>query len=211
MQSAAARSCSARAGSSWFRVAWRWCRVGVNLEEEPVGSSVATAVMASVFGELALAAAAVGGGSRELQGMGDVEDAGDPVAVEEVEGAHVDHQVVVAEARSALGDENAIVAHGAHLVADSPHVVGGHELALLDIDGAPGAGRRLDQIGLAAKEGGDLQDVADRRRMLALPGLVDVGEQRQAGFVAGGAQGGEAALEPRAARRAGDAAVGLVE
>ena len=54
--------------------------------------------------------------ARQLQGMGDVEDHLDAVALHHGEGAHVDDQVVVAEAGAALGDADPLVAGRARLV-----------------------------------------------------------------------------------------------
>ena len=44
------------------------------------------------------------------------------------------------------------------------HVPGGDELALLDVDGAAGFAGGDEQVGLAAEEGGDLEDVDRPRR-----------------------------------------------
>jgi hypothetical protein len=64
------------------------------------------------------------------------------------------------------------------------HVGRRQELALLDVDDAAGARRRLDEIGLARQEGRDLQDVGDLGDRADLGGLVDVGEDRHAGGLA---------------------------
>jgi hypothetical protein len=51
--------------------------------------------------------------------------------------AHVDDEVVIAEAEPALGDDHARVAGGRHFRDGVPHVLGREELSLLDIDDAP--------------------------------------------------------------------------
>ena len=57
---------------------------------------------------------------------------------------------------------------------------GRQELTLLDVDGAPGLGRRDEQVGLAAQEGGNLQHVGDLGGGRGLRRLVDVGEHGHA-------------------------------
>ena len=76
-----------------------------------------------------------------------------------------------------------VVAGGARLLDHAAHVVGGHELPLLDVDRPAGLGRGHHEVGLAAEEGGDLEHVADLGGRLALRRLVDVGEHRQAGLL----------------------------
>ncbi len=147
----------------------------------------------------------------QLQRVRDVEDHRDAELVQDRERAHVDDQVVVAEGDAALGDEDAVVAHGCRLFDRVPRVLGGEELPLLDVDGAAGARRRQQQVGLAAEEGGDLQHVADLGRGGALRRLVDVGEQRQPGLLAHAPQHAQPLFEPRPAVALDRAAVGLVE
>src|SRR5271157_5275770 len=90
--------------------------------------------------------------------MGAVEDDGGEAA-HDGERAEVDDEVVVAEARAALGEEDALVAGGADLFDRVRHVPGRDELAFLDVDGAAGAAGGDEQVSLAAEEGRDLQDV----------------------------------------------------
>ena len=94
--------------------------------------------------------------------------------------AHVDDEIVIAEGRAALGDEVILAAAGAELGRDVVHVVRREELALLDVDRASALRRGEEQIGLAAKEGGDLQDVDDLGGGLDLRDVVDVGQDRTA-------------------------------
>ena len=65
-----------------------------------------------------------------------------------------------------------------------PHVPRRQELALLDVDGAPGQRRGDEQVGLAAKESRDLQHIDDFGGEIALTGLVHVGQRRQAEAIA---------------------------
>ena len=78
--------------------------------------------------------------------------------------AHVYDEIVVAEGGAALGEGDALVAGVADLLDGVTHVRRGDELAFFDVDGAAGVGGGDEEIGLAAEEGGDLEqevDVAD--------------------------------------------------
>ena len=94
--------------------------------------------------------------------------------------AHVDDQVVVAEAEAALGDEHLRVARFDDLGNRVLHVGGREKLPLLQIDRPPGLRRGHDEVGLPRKERGNLQHVGDLRDRRRLIGLVDVGEDRHA-------------------------------
>jgi hypothetical protein len=67
-----------------------------------------------------------------------------------------------------------------------------HPLSLLHIHGASGRSGGKKQIGLAAKEGRDLQDVGDVACRLALLGQVHVSENGQARGSANAIERGEA-------------------
>src|SRR5438045_9414942 len=71
----------------------------------------------------------------------------------------VHHQRVVAEAGAALSEKHALVAGGADLFYRVRHVPGSDELPLLDVDGTAGLAGCYQQIGLAAKERGNLEHV----------------------------------------------------
>ena len=159
--------------------------------------------------ELRLAAADTVGRGGLLHGVRAVKDDRGQRA-HDGERAEIDDQIVVAEAGAALGEKDAPVAGGANFFDGVGHVPGGDELALLNIDGAPGFSGGDEQVGLAAEEGGDLEDVDGFGGDFAVGGLVDVGEDGKAGFA------GEAAEDARALEKAGAAkafdagAVGLV-
>lgn len=72
------------------------------------------------------------------------------------------------------------------------HVSGGDELAFFDIDRAVvdlgGLGGGDEEIGLAAEEGGDLEDVDSLGGYAAVLGGVDVGEDGEAGGFGDGAE-----------------------
>ena len=86
---------------------------------------------------------------------------GTPLRAHHRERAHVDDEVVIAEAGAALGDDDARVARVDHLRDRVLHVVGREKLSLLDVDDAAGLRGGDEQIGLAAEERGNLQDVGD--------------------------------------------------
>ena len=124
--------------------------------------------------ELRLPAADAVGCRRLLHGMRCVKhDRGE--APHDRKGAIVDHQSVVTEAGAALGKEDALIAGGADLFHGVGHVPWGNELTLLDVDGATGFAGGHEEIGLAAKEGGNLQDVDGLGSNLTLGGFMDVG------------------------------------
>ncbi len=82
------------------------------------------------------------------------------------------------------------------------HDVGrGHHLALLDVQRQAGAGGGQQQVGLAAEEGGDLDDGEDLGGLGGLPGLVDVGEDGDAEVGLDAGQDGQPLFQPGAARR----------
>jgi len=56
------------------------------------------------------------------------------------------------------------------------HVVGGDKLAFFDVDGLACFGCRDEEVGLAAEEGRDLEDVDGFTYRGAILGGVDVGE-----------------------------------
>ena len=143
--------------------------------------------------------------------MGGVEDHRRAGLGQDRQRAHVGDQRVVAERHAALGDEHVRIAGAEQLGHHVLHVPGREELALLDVDRLAGARRGHQQIGLAAEEGRDLQEVdrfGDRSAML---GLMHVGGDRKAGALFDLGEDGErlGESEPAGACRAG--AVRLVE
>ncbi len=84
----------------------------------------ATAARASALHVAALAAGAVAGAARELDRVGGVEHHRVAELAHDRESAHVHHEVVVAERRAALGEEQGVVAGGHDLVDHVLHVAG---------------------------------------------------------------------------------------
>ena len=135
---------------------------------------------------------------------------GQPKLAHDRQAAHVDHQIVVAERSAALGEQNLVVAGGGDLLGGVLDIVRRDELALLDVHDAAGASGVDQQIGLAAEERGDLQNVDGLGGELGLRGLVNVGEHGDAA-IAHALQDAQAFFEAGAAIGADAGAVGFVE
>ena len=134
----------------------------------------------------------------QLQAVRDVEDDGVAELAEHRQRAHVDDQVVVAEAHAAFGDEHRLVALGGDLGNDVLHVLRRQELALLDVDRLAGPRRGDDQIGLPREERRDLQHVDDLGGGRGVRRLVNVGQQRQSRAGAHVGENAKAGVEARA-------------
>ena len=100
----------------------------------------------------------------ELHRVRGVEDHGPSEGAHDGDAPHVHHEVVVAEARPALGQEDARGAALLQLLHGVGHVRGGEELPLLHVHHAPRGRGREQEVRLAAEEGGDLEDVHRLRR-----------------------------------------------
>ncbi len=145
--------------------------------------------------------------------MGAVEDDGSEGS-HDGERAHVDDEVVVAEAGAALGEGDTGTAGFTDFFDGVAHVVRGDELALLDVDGAVaglgGFGGGDEEIGLAAEEGGDLEDVDGVGYGGTVVVGVDVGEDGEMVGLADGAEDASAFGEARTAEAMDGGAVGFV-
>ena len=124
--------------------------------------------------------------------------------------AHVRDKRVVAEARPALGQKDVAVAGRCDLVGHVRHVPRREELALLDVDHGPRPPGRQQKVGLAAEEGGDLNDIRDVSCGGCLNRVVDVGQHRAADPVAHRLEHGEPLVHADAATTRQRGAVGLV-
>src|SRR6185503_4994790 len=92
--------------------------------------------------------------------------------------AKVDDQVVIAEARAALGYHHPFVGLRSRLLDRVLHIAGGEELTLLDVHRAAGARRFDDQIGLPRKERGNLKHISDFGGRLPLVRCVNIRKNR---------------------------------
>ena len=108
--------------------------------------------------------------------MGDVENHRATGSFHDPEVEGIDDQVVIPEGGSALAKEDFVVSRFLELLDDMSHLMGGEKLGFLDVDRAPGLGQSHHEIGLAAKEGGELKDVDYFGGRLGLKGIVDVGD-----------------------------------
>ena len=151
--------------------------------------------------------------------MGGIEDHGAAERLELGQAAVIHHQGVVAEAGAPLGEPEPAAAGlqaefrqlGHHL----GHVPGRQELALFHIH-APGAARHrrrggLEQIGLTAEVGGNLEHIHHLSSRCRLVAFVDVGEHRQGEALAHLLKNRQALLGPGPTERPAGAAVGLIE
>jgi hypothetical protein len=116
-----------------------------------------------------------------------------------------------ARVAAALGDEEIFATEGPHLVGDVDGIERGEELAFLDVDGAAGLGGGFEEIGLAAEEGGDLQEIDVLGGELGLGFVVDVGGDGDAEFFGNFTEDAAAFGRAGAAEGAERRAVGLVE
>ena len=87
----------------------------------------------------------------------------------------------------------------------------GEELAFFDVHGAAGLGGGFEQVGLAAEERGDLQQIDVFGGDVRLLGGVDVGGDGDAEFLGDFAEDAAAFLDAGAAEGVDGGAVGLVE
>ena len=152
---------------------------------------------------------AFGGSGGELDRMGCIENHWRELA-HDGQRAHIDDQVVVAEAGAALGDEDAIVAGRASFLNHVLHVPGGEELAFLDVHGAFGHRGGDYQVGLAAEERRDLQHVGYLGDFRDVLGVVHVGEDGNVDLVLDLSQDAETLGEAWSAKAPDRSAVCLI-
>jgi hypothetical protein len=73
---------------------------------------------------------------------------------------HIDHEIVVPERIASLGDdEPLVVARAYNLVDEVLHIPRTYELPLFQVHDTPGARDLNDEVGLAAKKRGHLQNI----------------------------------------------------
>ncbi len=126
-------------------------------------------------GEFAISAGGAAESAGALHRVGGVKDDGQAFLADPVKRAHVGDEVVIAEGGAALGDQEAIATEGAHFVPDVDGVPGGEELAFFDVHGAAGFSGGFEQVGLAAEEGRDLEEIDVFGGDVRLFGSMDVG------------------------------------
>ena len=161
--------------------------------------------------KLTIAAGRAAESAGPLHGMRRIEDHWQTFLAHPVERAHVGHEVVVAEGRAALGDEEMAAAKGAHFVGDVHRVPWRKELAFLHIDRAAGFRSGFKQVGLTAQKRGDLQQIDEFRGDIGLFGGVNVGRDRHAELLANFSKNPAALARSGSAKRTHRCAVGFVE
>src|ERR1700677_4006806 len=132
--------------------------------------------------EFRLAAAGFSFATGQLHRMGHVEDNRVSEFAHDGKRAHVDYEILVAEGAAAFGKNDFFVSGAGDFFRGVANFPGGEELAFFHVYNATGAACGDEQIRLAAEEGGDLEDVANFGRRGDLRAIVDVGENREAGF-----------------------------
>ena len=75
------------------------------------------------------------------------------------ERTHIGDEIIVAESGAPFGEEELIIAKGEEFFGDVANIPRSEELAFFDIDHPLGFGGGLNEIRLAAKEGGDLENI----------------------------------------------------
>ncbi|OQB38810.1 MAG: hypothetical protein BWY06_01882 [Candidatus Latescibacteria bacterium ADurb.Bin168] len=117
---------------------------------------------------------------------------------------------MVPETRPALGQDDLVVSRAGDLVDHVDHILRRQELPLLHVDAPPRARRGKEQVGLAAEERRDLQDVDNLGSRSGLRRLVHVGENGNADLSAHLRQDAQALVEARPPERRHGRAVRLV-
>src|SRR5436190_24309584 len=107
--------------------------------------------------------------------MGGVENHAIARGAHPIKRTEVSDEIIVAKTGAALRENKLAVSEAGELFRDVFHVPGGEELAFLNVDDTTGLGRGSEQIGLATKERGNLQNVDREACDLGFRGRVDVG------------------------------------
>ena len=111
-----------------------------------------------------------------LHGMGRIENDAVSGLTHEREAAHIDDQIVVTEGRSPFRDVIILAAARAQFGGDIVNIIGREKLPFLDVHRASAGRRREEQVGLAAKKSGDLEDIDHLGGGFDLACIVDVGQ-----------------------------------
>jgi len=162
------------------------------------------------WGEDAIAPGRSAESSRTLHGVGGIEDDGDPLLPHPREGTHVGDEVIVSEGSAAFGDREAFAVEVAELADNGRDVPRGEELALLDVHRASALSGGAEEVGLAAEEGGDLQEVDCFGRDFDFFRGVDVGGDGDAEFLPDLAKNAAAFLHAGATVGIDRSAVGFI-
>ena len=143
--------------------------------------------------------------------MGSVHDGGVAQLLELLDCEHVADESIIAETCAAFDEGDFVVSQCGDFVDDVFHVPGGEELGLFYLYTFSGTGGCFDQVGLADKKGGQLDDVENLCGDLGLIGQMDVGDDRQGEFATDVLKDAESLLDAGPAETGAAGAVGLVE
>lgn len=182
----------------------------VRLDEETIDTN-GSGGTSEIRGEDAIASGIAFTRAGALDTVGGVENDGITELAHFDEPPHVDHEIVVAKGGATFSEEDAMAAGLLDFADDGPHVAWSEELPFFDIDGSAGGGGCEEEVGLAAKESGYLEDIGDLGDRGGLFGVVDIGKDGEAEGIADLAEEVEAFFEAWAAERIDGGAVGLVE
>ena len=137
---------------------------------------VATAADGQRLDELRLASRYAARAAGKLDAVGGIENHRPSGLRHDPQAAHIDDQIVVSERRSALRQDHLAVTGRSHFIRRVMDVVRADELAFLDVHDLAGTAGFEQQIGLAAEERRDLEDVGHFGGGRGLGGFVDIGQ-----------------------------------
>src|ERR1051325_1398598 len=132
------------------------------------------------FDVLRLSARCMAQAAGQLQRVRDIEDDGRAELAHDRKRAHVNHQIIVAEACATLRQQQLLAPGAPRLLYNVARVRGREKLSLFDVDGAPCPDSRDDQIRLATKKSRDLKNVCDLCDLLDLRYVVNVRDHADA-------------------------------
>src|SRR5580693_2090512 len=112
--------------------------------------------------------------------MRDVEHDGIAELTHDGKGAHIDDEILVTERNAALGENNFLISGGGDFFGGVADIPRREELAFFQIGDAAGSADGFEQVGLAAKERRNLEDVADFGDGRDLRDVVNVSEDGNA-------------------------------
>jgi len=165
-------------------------------------------------GQMAISRGMTATTTRSLDGMGGVENRRKSLLADPVEGAHVGHQIVITEGSASLRETEARATRGLQLPGNRGEIPRGKELPFLHIHSTSGRHRSmsgcLDQIRLAAEEGGDLEQIDEVSSDLGLLGRVDVRRHGNTNGIPGLGKHAASVENPHPSVRRPRRAVGLV-
>ena len=162
-------------------------------------------------GELTITAGRAAEAAGALDGVGGVENDRNALFPHQVERAHIDDEVIISEGRAALGDEETVAAEGTHFIGDVHAIQRREELAFFHVHHAAGFRGGLEEIRLAAEEGGDLEEINVLGGDVSLLGGVDIGSDGAFQLLGNFAEDAAALFDARAPEGADRGAVRFVK